>query len=61
MKLAQKLKNLLNGGTILGETSDEINSDVVASLKASAAVKNVADGEIEYEIIGLSDASYLVS
>ena len=61
MKLAQKLKNLLNGGTILGETSDEINSDVATSLKASAVVKNVADGEIEYEIIGLSDASYLVS
>lgn len=61
MKLAQKLKNLLNGGTILGETSDEINNGVAASLKASAAVKNVADGEIEYEIIGLSDASYLVS
>lgn len=61
MRLAQKLKNLLNGGTILGETSDEINSDVAASLKASAVVKKVADGEIEYEIIGLSDASYLVS
>ena len=60
MKLAQKLKNLLNGGTILGETSDEINSDVAASLKTSA-IKNAIDGEIEYEIIGLSDASYLVS
>ena len=60
MKLAQKLKNLLNGGTILGETSGEINSDVAASLKTSA-IKNAIDGEIEYEIIGLSDASYLVS
>ena len=61
MKLAQKLKNLLNGSSILGETSDEINTDVATSLKSSATVKNVADGEIEYEIIGLSDASYLVS
>lgn len=61
MKLAQKLKNLLNGSSILGETSDEINNDVASSLKSSATVKNVADGEIEYEIIGLSDASYLVS
>lgn len=60
MKLAQKLKNLLNGGTILGETSDKINSDVAASLKG-ASIKIATDGKIEYEIIGLSDASYLVS
>ena len=60
MKLAQKLKNLLNGGTILGETSDEINNSVAASLKHTA-IKNTTDGKIEYEIIGLSDASYLVS